>query len=73
LEDVERIIYKNKPKLALITHFGMTMIKAKPWEIAESLSKKTGVKVIAAGDGMEIDLDNLDKKYYLCNKKIYQL
>ena len=36
----------------------MTMIKDRPWEIAESLSKKLGVKVVAARDGMEIDLDN---------------
>ena len=39
----------------------MTIIKAKPWEIAENLSQKTGVKVIAAGDGMEIDLDEYKK------------
>jgi hypothetical protein len=37
----------------------MTMIKAKPWEIAEKLSKKLGIKVIAAIDGMEIDINNL--------------
>jgi phosphoribosyl 1,2-cyclic phosphodiesterase len=61
LEDVEKIISKNKPKLAIITHFGMTIIKSKPWEIAEKLSQKTGVKVIAAGDGMEIDLDDYKK------------
>ncbi len=57
LRDAEKIISKNKPKLAILTHFGMTMIKAKPWELAEKLTKKIGVKVIAASDGMEIDLD----------------
>jgi len=57
LEDAEKIIKENKPKLAILTHFGMTMIKAKPWELAEKLSKKIGVKVIAASDGMEIDLN----------------
>ena len=56
--DVENIISKNKPKLAILTHFGMTIIKAKPWEITEKLSKKLGVKIIAANDGMEVDLDN---------------
>ena len=40
-----------------MTHFGMTMVKAKPWEIAEDISKKTDVKVIAASDGMNLDLD----------------
>ena len=57
IKDVEKIINKNKPKLSIITHFGMNMIRAKPWEIAESLSNKIGVKVIAATDGMSIDLD----------------
>jgi len=55
--DAEKIISINKPRLAILTHFGMTVIKAKPWEIAENLSNKFGVKVIAARDGMSIDLD----------------
>ena len=58
MKDVEKIISINKPRLTILSHFGMTMIKSKPWEIAERLSKKLGVKVIAASDGMEIDLDN---------------
>ena len=57
LKDVEKIISLNKPKLTILTHFGMTMIKARPWEIAEKLTKKFDVKVIAATDGMEINLD----------------
>lgn len=59
IKDAEKIISEKKPKLTILTHFGMTMVKAKPWEIAENLSKKLGVKVIAARDGMEIDLDKL--------------
>ncbi len=58
IKDAEKIIAKNKPKLTVLTHFGMTMIKARPWEIAKGLSSKLGVKVIAARDGMEIELDN---------------
>jgi phosphoribosyl 1,2-cyclic phosphodiesterase len=57
LEDVEKIISINKPKLSILTHFGMTILKAKPWEVAEKISTKLGVKVIAASDGMQIDLD----------------
>ncbi|RLF39874.1 MAG: hypothetical protein DRN12_06335, partial [Thermoplasmata archaeon] len=56
LEDAERIIENNQPEVAVLTHFGMTMIKAKPWELAEDLSKKIGVKVVAARDGMELPL-----------------
>jgi len=61
LKDAEKILSINKPKLGIITHFGMTMVKAKPWEIAEKLSKKLSIKVIAARDGMEIDLDEYKK------------
>ena len=57
LKDAEKIISKNKPKLAILTHFGTTVVKAKPWEIAEKLTEKLGTKVIAASDGMKIDLD----------------
>ena len=55
--DVERIITTNKPKLCIISHFGMTMVKNQPWQIAQNLSERTGIKVIAARDGMELDLD----------------
>ena len=61
LKDVEKIISKNKPKLTILTHFGMGMIKEKPWRIAEKFSKKYGLKVIAANDGMEIDLYKYSK------------
>ena len=56
VKHAEKIISINKPKLAILTHFGMTMIKAKPWEVAEKLSKKLGLNVIAANDGMVIKL-----------------
>lgn len=58
MSDVERIIIANKPKLTILTHFGMTMIKQKPWKIAERLTEKTGLKIIAASDGLEINLDD---------------
>lgn len=46
LKDVEKIISVNKPKLTILTHFGMTFIKAKPWEIAEDLTKKLVLKLL---------------------------
>ena len=57
INDVEKIINKNKPKLSIITHFGMTVINSKPWDIAEKLSNKLNLNIIAATDGKEIDLD----------------
>jgi len=59
--DVEHIIRELKPKVAILTHFGMSVWRAKPWQIAERLSEKTGVKVIAARDGMRFDLSQLDR------------
>jgi ribonuclease BN (tRNA processing enzyme) len=58
--DAERIIATLKPKIAILTHFGMSVWRAKPWEIAEQLSQKTGVRVIAARDGMKFEFSKLD-------------
>ena len=57
LGDVEKILLKNKPKICILTHFGMNIIRLKPWEVAEKISEKTGVRVIAASDGMQLDID----------------
>lgn len=54
--DAGRIIAALKPKVALLTHFGPGIFKANPATIAERLSNETGVKVIAAKDGMTFDL-----------------
>ena len=62
LKDAEKIISKNRPKLSVLTHFGMTMLKAKPWEVAENLSKKLNLKVVAANDGMVIDIEKYRSK-----------
>jgi ribonuclease BN (tRNA processing enzyme) len=54
------IIKCLKPKAAILSHFGMTMWRAKPWEVAKKLADETGVRVIAARDGMRFDLAELD-------------
>jgi len=59
IEDVKIIIKKAKPKLTILTHFGMTMIKAKPWVVAAELEKEVGGRVIAASDGMKLDLKEI--------------
>jgi len=58
--DAEHIIKELKPRVAILTHFGMGMWRARPWQIAEKLSQQTGIKVIAAQDGMKFDLAKLD-------------
>lgn len=60
LPDAEEIIREIKPKMAILTHFGMTMWRTKPWEAANKVSDDTGIKVIAARDGMIFDFSELD-------------
>ena len=59
VEDVKTIVKKVKPTLTILTHFGMTMIKAKPWVVAAELEKELGLKMIAASDGLKIDLEEV--------------
>jgi phosphoribosyl 1,2-cyclic phosphodiesterase len=56
LPEAKQVIARMKPKATILTHFGMTMWRAKPWELAERLSEETGIKVIAARDGMKFNL-----------------
>lgn len=59
IEDVKWIIERRRPRVTVLTHFGMTMIKAKPWEVARKLEDETGLRVIAARDGMTLDLSDM--------------
>ena len=61
LPEAKTIIEEIKPKMAILTHFGMTMWRAKPWELAKKLSEETGITVIAARDGMKFDLAKLQE------------
>lgn len=56
LDDVRTLITGIKPRVAVLTHFGMTMLRAKPWEVAARLAAETGVEVVAASDGMKYEL-----------------
>lgn len=53
--DVESLIRDIQPKRAILTHFGMTMLRAKPQIQARELSDKLGIEVSAAYDGMTIN------------------
>jgi len=59
LPEAKQIIEEIKPSAAILTHFGMTMWRAKPWELARKLTDETGISVIAARDGMRFDLAKL--------------
>jgi len=55
LSDAEQIISQVFPKKAILTHFGMTMLASGPKAQADILSKRLGIEVIAAYDGMKIE------------------
>jgi ribonuclease BN (tRNA processing enzyme) len=57
VEDVKELIKGIKPKQAILTHFGMTMVRSKPWEVAAEIEKEIGIRTIAASDGMEFALE----------------
>lgn len=56
IDDAERIIRDAKPKLAFITHYGMTVWRANPQEVAADMTQRLGIEVRAATDGLSIDL-----------------
>ena len=61
IPEARQIIEELKPKAAILTHFGMSLWRAKPWELARQLSQDTGISVIAARDGMKFDLARLEE------------
>lgn len=52
--DVKNIVSSLKPSKTILTHFGMTMIKAGPKSIADELTNELGREIVAAYDGMTI-------------------
>jgi phosphoribosyl 1,2-cyclic phosphodiesterase len=56
LVDAEAIVREARPRLAVLTHFGMNMWRAHPWELAAAMTQSTGVEVKAARDGMTLEL-----------------
>ena len=61
IPEAKQIIDEVKPKAAILTHFGISIWRAKSWEVAQKLSEDTGIKVMAARDGMKFDLARLEE------------
>jgi len=55
--DAERLVAAIRPRLAILTHFGLTMVRARPWELADAMSQLTGIRVMAARDHWRLPLD----------------
>jgi ribonuclease BN (tRNA processing enzyme) len=56
-DDVIKILKIIRPDTAILTHFGMQVIKASPGHVASRIEKESGVQTIAAKDGMRFSLD----------------
>jgi len=57
-EEAAILISEIKPQIAIMTHFGRTMLEAKPWLVANAISENTGIKTLAAYDNMIFDLQS---------------
>lgn len=56
LRDAGEIISAIRPKKAILTHFGRDIINQGPEDLSRRLGKECGVEVIAATDGMSLEL-----------------
>jgi len=55
LPQAGEIIAAVRPRLAVLTHFGTTMLRGSPRALAAELAKAVGVPVIAAADGLTVE------------------
>jgi phosphoribosyl 1,2-cyclic phosphodiesterase len=58
-EDAERLIAAVRPRLAVLTHLGMKMLRASPDAVALGIAERTAVPTVAARDGWTLPLDPL--------------
>ena len=55
-DDAERLIAAVRPRLAVLTHFGMQLVREGPERVALAIAERTGVPTLAARDGMTLPL-----------------
>ncbi len=55
-DDVVELLKGVKPRLAILQHFGRSMLEAGPASEAFEVQSKSGVKTIAAQDGLVVDI-----------------
>lgn len=70
-KNFKNLINEVKPKLAIMTHFGFKMLNEDPVKEAKIITKDTGIKTLAAFDGMQLDIDpNNVSKFEISSLKI---
>lgn len=57
--DVIKLVKEALPSVAIITHFGMKMLKASPLLEAREIQKQTGIRCVCARDGMRLNIKEL--------------
>jgi len=62
MDEAAELIDKIRPQKAILTHFGLQVLKSSPERQARLISEKTGVDVIAAHDGMTVNFENREVK-----------
>lgn len=62
MDDAADLIDKIRPQKAILTHFGLQVLKSIPEYQAKLISGKTGVEVIAAKDGMTVNFRERENK-----------
>ena len=55
--DFERLVDQVQPQIAIMTHMGVNLIMNNPYQSTRSITENTGVRTIAATDGLTINLD----------------
>jgi phosphoribosyl 1,2-cyclic phosphodiesterase len=55
-DDAERLVAAVRPRLAILTHFGMQLVRHGPDRVALAISERTGVSTLAARDGQSLPL-----------------
>ena len=59
LDDAEALTASIRPRLCVLTHFGMQLPPARAHQEAQAISARTGVPTLAARDGWTLDLGEL--------------
>ncbi len=55
-EDASVLVRKLKPRIAVLTHFGIKMLRASPVKEARWITSQTGIRTLDAVDGLHIDI-----------------
>ena len=56
-DDARKILSVVRPRVAIMTHFGTQMLDRKPWLLARQLEQELGLRVYAAHDDWEFDVE----------------